>query len=157
MTSPAPINHKCSIVKTRLKYLSHLVEEEGNRPMPQHLQIIQDCPVPTTWKRPYVQYFAVITALLTEMLLPAKKYSWDTNMQNAFEEVPFPRVPRPHTNSHNPPSVFTNVSQEGIGAEHCVIDYSSAKLGNTTNHYDVNEREYLPILWAIKRYLVHLV
>lgn len=169
-------NRKCHIGKAQVKFLGHLVDEHGSRPTPDQLALIDEYPVPSTrkqvrkffglinWLREFIRDFATVTAPLTDLLSPAKPFRWSVTHQHCFEEIKIRFQECPQLARHDPLGhlyLQTDASELGIGAvlyqinddgERRIIDFSSAKLGPVERRYDVNERECLAAVWAIKRY-----
>ena len=71
---------KCHFGKTKLEYLGHIVTRDGNQAQPEHIQAIKESKPPRTrkelrsfhgtcgWLREYIPHFAIIAALLTDLL-----------------------------------------------------------------------------------------
>lgn len=173
-------NHKCHIGKPQIKFLGHIVNEEGNKPDREQLRLIEEYSPPRTrkqvrkffglinWLREYIQDFAVITAPLTALMSPNVKFTWTPAAAQSFTNIKASFRACKTLARHDPSKpiyVQTDASEQGIGAvlfqlgekgEYHILEYSSAKFGPVERRYDVNERECLAVVWAFKRYRPYL-
>ncbi|XP_063217106.1 uncharacterized protein LOC134527946 [Bacillus rossius redtenbacheri] len=149
--------HKCRLGARELQFLGHLVNAEGCRPLPEHLDLIAAKQAPRTRKQ--LQRL-LVTAPMTDFLSPKTKYRWTAEADHALNTVK--RLFREsHTLARLRPDeplyLQTDASQVGMGAilyqlgpdgERRVIEYASAKFGPAARRYDVNEQECLAVVWA---------
>ncbi|XP_025830531.1 uncharacterized protein K02A2.6-like [Agrilus planipennis] len=171
---------KCVFGSRTITYLGHCISAEGNSPLPSHLGKISEAPVPTTckelkkflglcnWLREYLPRFAEISAPLTDLLSPRKKWNWTLVCQQAFEQIKslMQQPLRLHRPDFNKTFILqTDASKQGAaavlyqegpeGTKH-IISYASTRFNPTEQAYHSNEQECLAIVWAIKKYRPYL-
>ena len=154
---------KCAWFQQRVKYLGHLVTTEGIYPLYENIRKVLEFPVPqdvpqlrsfmglASYYRKYIQYFAHIVELLTEMTKKNKTWSWGSEEQKAFDTIksklvnpPILKYPRYDT----PFTLFTDASDKCIGAvlsqvqdgQEVVIAYGSRKLIPAELNYSTSEK-----------------
>lgn len=170
---------KCHLGQTALKYLGHIITQDGNQPQPEQLTQIRQATNPRSrkelrsflglcnWLREYIPKFAEIAAPLTDLLSGKTRFKWSPTQQAAMEKIqeafekPLElKRPIPDT----PFVLQTDASGIGIAAvlyqqtetERRVISYASARLSPAETRYHINEQECLAVVWAIKRYRPYL-
>ena len=90
---------KCSLFKTQVAFLGHLVSEHGIDPMPDKLQAIKDWPTPkclrdvrafyglASYYRRFVKSFATKSEALTRLMRKNATFCWTSEAQQAFENL----------------------------------------------------------------------
>lgn len=90
---------KCHFCKKELRYLGHLINEDGIQTDPEKVRAIVEFPEPRTikslrsflgvasWYRRFVNNFAKISAPLTRLLRKDAKWSWGKEQQSAFDSL----------------------------------------------------------------------
>lgn len=159
-----------------IKYLGHILDEEGIKPDPEKIEPIMSYPTPKTvkevrrllgmvgWYRRFIKDFSTITAPITELLKKDKvKFVWTGGAAKALENLKRALVTTPilATPDYSLPFVVqTDASDVGLGAvltqeinnEERVIAYMSVKLSAAERKYHVTERECMAVLIAIEKF-----
>jgi len=173
---------KCSLFKTEIKFLGHLVNESGIKPLPDKLEAIKYWPVPRcvretkafyglcSYYRKFIKNFAQIAHPLTNLTKKFVRFSWSDAEQNSFEQLksalldaPILAYPHPHVEC----IVDTDVSGVAIGG--CVsqviegterpIAFFSRVLSDSQTKYCPTKRELLAAVLTLqhfRHYLLHV-
>lgn len=90
---------KCNFFMSMIKYLGHIISENGVRPDPDKINVVLKYPVPETPKqikaflglvgyyRRFIPNFAVIANPLNNLLRKDVPFNWDKEHVNAFEKL----------------------------------------------------------------------
>ncbi|XP_070140317.1 uncharacterized protein [Drosophila kikkawai] len=90
---------KCSFFQRSLKYLGHVISESGIHTDPDKIAAIRELQPPTnvrelrrclgvaSWYRRFVPNFAAIVEPISTLLRKGRKWSWDTEQEQAFETL----------------------------------------------------------------------
>ncbi|XP_063228311.1 uncharacterized protein LOC134534120 [Bacillus rossius redtenbacheri] len=90
---------KCHVGAAELEYLGHIVDAEGFRSLPKHLNLIESKPTPRTrtqlqklmdllnWLRSLIPHFASITAPMMDLLSPKLRFQWTSGADAALDAV----------------------------------------------------------------------
>lgn len=172
---------KISRVKSKfcmqsIKYLGHILDEEGVKPDPDKIDPIVSYPAPKTvkevrrllgmvgWYRRFIKDFSTLTAPITDLLKKDKlNFTWTDTAAEAFERLKVALVSSPILATPDytlPFTVQTDASDVGLGAvltqeianEERVIAYMSVKLSAAERKYHVTERECMAVLVAIEKF-----
>lgn len=88
---------KCNLLDTKVKYLGHVVSEEGITTDPEKISAVKNWPTPKSKKqirnflgfcsyyRTFVKGFSFLTKPLYNLTEDNVKFSWDESCQDAFE------------------------------------------------------------------------
>ena len=165
---------KCDFFKKELKYLGHIVSEEGILTDPEKISAIQELKAPTnvrelrrclgmaSWYRRFVPDFAKIVEPLTSLLKKGKHFRWLDIQEIAFQELKKRLTEAPVLTCPDFNSRFflqTDASDYGLGAlltqeidgVEKVIAYASRHLNQAEKNYSATEKECLAIIWAIRK------
>lgn len=169
---------KCEFVRSSLKYLGYVVDENGLRTDEGKIEAIANYPQPVTmtqlrrfigmasWYRRFVLNFASIAAPLTDLLkgkLRKGKLVWNTEALNAFEQLKVALCSTPVLASPDfnlPFTIQTDASDKGLGGiltqgegkNERVIAYASRALKSAEKHYTVTEKECLAVVFAVEKF-----
>ena len=171
---------KCSLLKSQVTYLGHIITEQGIIPSPKKIQAVADFGTPTNPKqvkqwlgltgyfRRFVADYATIAAPLTELTKPSCRFKW-TNVENESFLTLKARLMNPpilaHPNVNQPYTVTADASSYGVGAilsqknekgEEHVISYYSKKLSPTQRNYSATDLELLACSLAIDQFRPYL-
>ncbi|XP_076300585.1 uncharacterized protein LOC143218903 [Lasioglossum baleicum] len=163
---------KCHFAHERLKYLGHVVDQEGLHTDPEKVAAVTLLAPPTgvkelrrflgllSWYRRFLPDVSRVAAPLTELLTKKAKWRWEAPQQKAFDqlrqqltEAPILAVP----NWERPFTLQTDASQEGLAAVltqesdngERVIAYASRTLNHAERNYSTTELECLAVRWGI--------
>ena len=167
---------KCQWVQTSVKYLGHIISEEGIRPDSAKIRAVQEFPAPTSrtlvkkflgmtsYYRRFVPNYASIVKPLTQLTKTrgqAKVFRWNEEAQRAFEDLkkalltePILRLP----DFDRQFVVYTDASDYGLGAVlaqnfadgEAVVSYASRQLSSSERNYSTIQKECLAIVWALQ-------
>lgn len=170
---------KCKFCKLELKYLGHVVNEQGIQTDPEKVRAIAEFPKPTTvralraflglasWYRRFVENFAKITPPLTKLLRKGIKWEWKDSQDRAFQRLKDKLCHTPVLacpNFEYPFVLQVDASDEGLGAAltqqlkqgEVVIAYGSRLLTEGERKFTVTEKECLALVWAVKKFRPYL-
>ncbi|KAH8320338.1 hypothetical protein KR059_003817, partial [Drosophila kikkawai] len=162
-----------------LKYLGHVISESGIHTDPDKIAAIRELQPPTnvrklrrclgvaSWYRRFVPNFAAIVEPISTLLRKGRKWSWDTEQEQAFETLKTRLTEAPVLACPDITQKFslqTDASDHGLGAVllqsidgvERVIAYASRRLTRAEENYSVTEKECLAILWAIRKMRCYL-
>lgn len=166
---------KCHFAQRQLRYLGHIISENGVATDPDKIQAVVQWPVPqsvkelqsflglTGYYRRFVKYFGIISRPLTDLLCKGAVYVW-TDVQNqafaalkqALTSAPVLGLP----DFNKPFSVETDASGTGIGAVLMQgghpLAYLSKALGPRSQGLSTYEKEYMAILLALEHWRSYL-
>lgn len=175
---------KCEFFKDRLKFLGHIISDEGIEPDDEKIKAVKEWKQPDTPKkaasfvglagyyRRFVKDFARIARPLHRYM--AGKVDWGPSQVEAFEELkkrlctaPILRLPE-HPDSGNKLVVTTDACGECLGGvleEYSpdgkllgVVAYFSYALNGSELNYPVREKEFYAVVKALRLwrpYLMH--
>ena len=88
---------KCEFAKDKVEYLGHIVSAQGVHPDPKKVSVIKDWPSPKSvqelqhflgmanFYRRFMEKFALVAQLLTDLLVQDHPFEWTDKEQRAFE------------------------------------------------------------------------
>ena len=165
---------KCHFAQNSIKYLGHVVSENGIETDPDKVAAIEKIPPPrnvrevrqilgaASWYRRFIGGFSELITPLTRLLKKDQKWSWSTEEQKAFEKLKTALTTAPVLacpNFKHPFILQTDASEKGIGTaliqridskEH-VIAYASRTLQKAEQNYSTTEKECLAIVWGVQK------
>jgi len=170
---------KCSFIKRSLVYLGHVISEEGIHTDPDKISAVRRLSPPTTckelrrclgiasWYRRFVPNFASVVQPMSLLLKKGKKWQWEQEQQDAFEELKrkLTEAPVLACPDFNEKFVLqTDASDIGLGAvltqkiqgEERVIAFASRRLIAAEENYSATEKECLAIIWTIRKLRCYL-
>ena len=170
---------KCNFAQREVKYLGHIVSAAGVRPDPTKIEAVSTYPVPNNVKelrqflglanyyRRFVADYSNVAALLHRLLTKENGFHWDSNCQNAFEELKNRLVSPPilaFPDFKEKFVLYTDASDSAIGAvlsqiqegKERVIAYWSRQLQKAERNYSTTEKEALAAVAAIKEFYPYL-
>ena len=170
---------KCILFQKSVKFLGHIVSEEGIHTDPEKVKAVQDWPVPRNVKevksflglcsyyRKFVQGFADIARPMHHACKKGTKFIWTETCQESFDKLkqaltspPILIYPIPgkqfilDTDASNF-AVGAVLSQEVDGKEH-VIAYMSKALHKHEISYCTTRKELLAVVTALKNFHPYL-
>ena len=166
---------KCQFGQKEIKFLGHIISEEGCRPCPDNLSAIHDMKRPTNVKevrrflgmcgfyRKHIKAYAKIAIPLTNLLREKVPFSWSTECQSSFEQLKQALATTPvlvKADMSKPFELFTDASLDHVGAVlmqnhdgHLKpIGYFSKKMKPVEQRYSTTDREALGIILACRRF-----
>ena len=171
---------KCRFAQRKVHYLGHVVSAAGVEPDPAKVEAISSYPAPrdvrevrqflgmANYYRRFVKNFSQIASPLYELTKKtAKGFSWNTDCQDAFDDLKSRLLAPPILAYPDFSKLFlvhTDASASAIGgilSQHNeegeqVIAYWSRQLSKAERNYSTVEREALAAVAAIKEFYPYL-
>jgi hypothetical protein len=160
---------KCSFSHTQLKYVGHIVSEEGIKADPAKTSTVEDWPVPSSvadvrqftgfanYFRKYIKAYSAMASPLTNLTRKSTAFVWGKEQQDAFQAVKYALTHSPvlvMPDFTKPFEVWCDASKLGLGAlllqEGRPVAYESRKLKPAEVNYGVGEQELLAVVHALK-------
>lgn len=167
---------KCELVKSKVKFLGHIVSEKGSSPDPKNLKAITEMMPPKNVKevrrfigmcsfyRKFVPNFSKLASPITNLTRNSLAFNWTSSCQEAFEclkgklqeppilvkyEPELPLVLITDASNYSVGGVLHQVQPEG-GVK--PLGYFSRKLNNCEGRYSVTDKEALGIVLACRHF-----
>jgi len=163
-----------------VKYLGHIVGEGVVRTDPEKIAAMTEFPLPKSlkalrrflgmvgWYRKFVNNFAAVSAPLTDLLKPKRKFSMTPEGQQAFEKLKEMLSSAPVLRSPDfsrPFYIHCDASKTGVGGvlvqksengDEFPIAFVSKKLNKAQKNYSVTEQECLAAIICVKRFRAYV-
>jgi hypothetical protein len=171
---------KCLFFKKEVKYLGHIITEDGVAPDPAKTEAVRNYPVPTTkrgvrsflgfagYYRRLIRDFAKIAKPLHDIAAEYKPFTWSDSQQNSFETLKnallsaevlaFPNFAIPftlHVDASDTALGAVLVQADNNGVEH-PIAFASRVLSENEAKWCATERECLAMVWAVEHFEPYL-
>ena len=166
---------KCNFGQKEIKFLGHLISEEGCKPCPENISAIHQMKPPSNVKevrrflgmcgfyRKHVENYAKISVPMTNLLRGKEKFQWTPECQSSFEQLKAALTTAPvlvKAQVNQPFELHTDASQDHVGAVLMQrhggslkpIGYFSKKLKPVEQRYSTTDREALGIILACRRF-----
>ena len=167
---------KCELVKDHVKFLGHVVSEEGSLPDSSNLKAIEEMRAPKnvrdvrrfvgmcSFYRKFVPKFSQIVSPLTELTKSSVAFVWSDRCQAAFDNLKEQLRAPPVLASYNPelPLVLvTDASDTCVGGvlhqgqpsgELKPLGYFSKKMSPCETRYSVTDKEALGIVLSCRHF-----
>ncbi len=167
---------KCSIGQREVKFLWHILSEEGFRPDPGNVEAIVNMKPPTNVKetrrflgmvgfyRKHIDHFSNLAAPLTDLTRKNKPFTWTVDCQRAFEDLKDKLVTSPilvranlskrfiletDASQHHVAAVLLQYDDEGLPR---AVGYFSKKLIQAEVRYSATNMEALAIVMASRQF-----
>jgi hypothetical protein len=159
---------KSSFAQKEIKYLGHIVIEQGIRPDPKKVEAVQTWPVSenvqdvksflglVNYFRKVIEHYSEIAVPLTNLTKKSHPWVWTGRCQDAFEllkqkltKAPLLRTP----DESLPYEVVTDASDLGLDGvllqEGQPVAFESRKLNDAELNYQTTEKEMLAVVHAL--------
>jgi hypothetical protein len=166
---------KSSFAQKEIKYLSHIVNEQGIRPDPKKVEGVQTWPVPknvhdvksflglVNYFRKFIEHYSEMAVPLMNLMKKSHPWVWTGRCQDAFEllkqkltEAPLLRTP----DESFPYEVVTDASDLDLGGvllqEGQPVAVESRKLNDAELNYQTTEKEMLAVVHALRVWRCYL-
>ena len=171
---------KCEWGKTKVKYVGHIISQNGIEPDPEIINKVKDCKPPNSIKqlqsflglanyyRKFIHGFAEIAFPLNKIIRKDLLFLWGTEQQNAFELLKQKLITTPilrYPDINKPYKLMTDASGVAIGAvlgqiddvgNEYVIAYASRTLKDAEKNYATIELECLAIMFAVTKFRTYI-
>ena len=174
------LNHKCEISRSQVKFLGHIIGEDGIKPDPDKVSAILTMTAPTdvaslrrflgmtNQMNKFTPNLAELTKPLRDLLSNKAQWLWGAAQETAFQKIKQELTKSPTLawyDVHKMTKVSADASSYGIG---CVIlqkhgehwkpaAYASRSLSDTEQRYAQIEKEALAVTWACEKFAELLV
>ena len=171
---------KCHLFRRKVKYLGHVVSEDGIQTDPDKTEAIRNWEQPTTvsniraflglcsYYRKFVPNFATLAKPLIKMTEKSSKFEWGPEQQESWMKLKQKLTTAPVLVYPDPEATFvldTDASDQGIGAvlsqvtdgQEQVVAYGSRVLTKQERKYCVTRRELLAVVYFMKYFRHYLV
>ena len=169
----------CTLARTSVTFLGHLVSEEGLQPDPRLLESIQEIQPPTSvtqvrsflglvgYYRRFIKGFSKIAAPLNNLLETNKPFAWTEECTKGYQELKDLLLKEPvvaYQDFTVPFRLYTNASNIGLGAILAqkqkgreIICCLSRMLNKSEQIYSATKKECLAVVWGIKNFRNYLI
>lgn len=168
---------KCEFLRHEVKYLGHIITENGVKPDPEKISCVMNYPIPSNAKevksflgligyyRRFIKDFSKIAKPLTNLLKKDQPLwsLWSHKCKDAFETFRHILTNKPlhqYADFARPFNITTDASNVAIGAilsqgeigTDLPISYASRTINKAETNYNTTEKELLAIIWAVKQF-----
>ena len=166
---------KCSFLKSETKFLGHIINSEGIKPLPEKIEKIKNYPRPKNVKdvqsflglvgyyRKFIKNFAKIAGPLHELTSKGHVFTWSKNQEDAFATLRDALIKPPilaYPDYEKPYYLETDASNEAAGYilsqkfdnKLKPIAYSGKRLNCHQKNYDTTEKEALAIVLGFQQF-----
>jgi hypothetical protein len=166
---------KCKFMQKELKFLGHILTEEGIKPDPAKVQTLQDWPFPDSalgvmqflglanYFRKFIPDFSRVAAPLYHLTKKTTSFQKGEETQQSFEAIKSLLANPPllaYPNPDLPYELISDASVTGCGAvlvqEGRPIAYFSSKFSSAERNYTTGEQELLGLIKALKEWRCYL-
>ena len=171
---------KCFLFQRSVKFLGHIVSEQGVSCDPDKISAVQNCERPTnktearhflglaSYYRRFIPHFATIAAPLHALTSTHTKFSWSDECEEAFNQLKTLLTTAPVLSFPNPDEgefiLDTDASNVGLGAvlsqlqqgRETVIAYASRSLSATERKYCTTNKELLAVRYFVEYFKPYL-
>lgn len=166
---------KCSLFARQVKYLGHIISEQGIETDPEKVEIVKHWPEPvnktqvrsfiglSSYYRKFIPNFARIAQPLHKLTEASVPFKWTDECQDAFQLLKDRLISAPiltHPDFTKPFILDTDASQYAMGAalsqlqdgQERVVAYASKVLSKSEKKYCVTRKELLAVVTFIKHF-----
>ena len=171
---------KCAFRKTQLKFLGHIVDQDGIRADPDKTKAIIEMEIPTNISElrrfmGMVNHLGKFSSQLAELTQPIRQllskktaWLWGPDQQKSFDAVK-QELAKPTVLALYDPNALTKVSADassyGLGAvlmqkqnsQWKPIAYASRSMNETEQRYAQIEKEALATTWACEKFSTYIL
>ena len=170
---------KCEFFKRRIKYLGHIVSDQGIEVDKSKIQDLGDWPIPrtvtdvksflgfTNYYRKFIKGYANMAKPINKLISGENarkkkaRVPWPTECHTAFEALKAACMDTPvlaYADYTKPFNLYTDASDKGLGAvlaqvqedgKERPIAYASRALSQSEGNYDAHKLEFLALKWSI--------
>ena len=172
---------KCRFFRTHVRYLGHLITNEGISTDPEKVKDLLDRPTPTNkaellsftaaaaWYRRFIPGFSAIVSPLHQLTLQKTEWKWDDNAEDAFNHLRQLLTHAPilqQADLSKPFKLYTDASDFALGAVlvqgdsvegERPIEFASRRLVGAEIRYTTTEKEALAVVWALEKFKGYVV
>ena len=166
---------KCEFLKTEVKFLGHLLTQDGISMQKEKVEALQAWETPfttakqvksflgaTAWYQAYIAHYATMAAPLYEITSTKRTFVWTESCERAVQQLKEALLTAPvlvRWQDEKPTRVITDASKVGIGAvleqQHQdgwrPVSFWSRKLRAPELNYSATDLEWLAVVMAVTR------
>ncbi|CAH2093702.1 unnamed protein product [Euphydryas editha] len=167
---------KRSFTREQVKYLGHVISQEGISPDDDKVRAVLDMKEPNnlqqlrtflqtcSWFRKFIPDFARVSEPLTRLTRKSQTWIWGSDQAGAFKSLKELLTTAPiliQPDYSKPFILRTDASNFALGAcllqgesppDERPIEYASRLLTPAERNYSTTEREALAVVWAVERF-----
>ncbi|KAL7291593.1 hypothetical protein TKK_0014634 [Trichogramma kaykai] len=166
---------KCNLLERKVRYLGHILSEEGLQVDPKKTEAVVRFPTPKTVKnvrqfiglagyyRRFIEKFATIAKPLFKLLQKDTPFIWNEKAQKAFDTLKtcltttpvlaFPKLDEPYNITTDASGYAVGgVLSQGEPGKDRPIAYTSRALRGPELNYEVYEKEALAIIHSVEQF-----
>lgn len=171
---------KCVLFRKKIKYLGHLLSEQGIAPHKDNTTPVQTLKAPTSvsevrsflgmvgYYRKFIRNFACRAKPLTNLTREGAFFKWGQNEQAGFEDLRDALAGRDvlaYPDFTKPFELTTDACNYGMGAvlaqrdaQNCVrpVAFAAKTFGTAEENYPITEKELCAVVWACNHFRVYL-
>ena len=170
---------KCDLIKTSVKFLGHVVSENGLQPNPELIAALYQTPIPKTFKqvksfiglatyyRKFIKNFGIIAAPLNSVKDTGKSIDWTNESQVAYDtlrDILASDLVLIIPNLEEPFILATDSCDYGMGSvlaqlrndNERPVAYFSKSFTKTERNYSVSEKELFAIVASMEHFKHYL-
>ena len=172
---------KCTFGSRQVRYLGHLISEDGVKPDPTKIEAVQNLSTPNSIKsarhfvglasyyRRFIKGFSTIAAPLTDLTKKNAHFEWSEACELAFKTLKALLCSAPVLSYPNLAQAFIlqmDASDFGLGAissqkdesgNEKVVAYASRTLTDGERKFSATEKEALAVVFGTKQFRVYLL
>ena len=168
-------SRKMELKKSEVKFMGHIISEDGLKPDPAKVEAVEEMPKPTCKQQVlsllgFVNYLSRFLPRLAEVAQPLRdltaknaKFTWAKQHDKAFQEIKKLVVNHPvlkYYDSNAEVTLQCDASEKGLGAvllqNGQPVAFASKILSPTERRYAQIEKECLAIVFACQRFSQYL-
>ena len=173
-------HQKCTLARTSMTFLGHLVSEEGLWPDPRLLESIREIQPPSSvaqvrsflglvgYYRRFIKGFSKIAALLNKLLEKNIPIIWTEECTKAYQELKDLLLKEPvvaYPDFSVPFRLYTNASNIGLGAilaqkqegRERILCCPSRTINKSEQNYSATKKECPAVVWGIEYFRNYLI
>ena len=170
---------KCEFLRHEVKYLGHVISENGVKPDPKKIEAVSNFPRPRKSKnikqflrlagyyRRFIPNFSKVAKPLTQLLKKDVAFKWTENQENAFNTLKTALITEPilqYPDFSQPFNLTTDASGYAVGGilsqgpigKDLPIAYASRLLNPAEQNYSTIEKECLAIVYSAMHFRPYL-
>ena len=172
---------KCAFAVAKLRFLVHVISQQGVQMDPEKVRIIMEMPRPNSvpdiksflgmasYYRNFVENFSKIAQPLNKLTPKDEPFVWSRDQEEAFVTLKNRMSTQPivcHYDHQLPVELRTDACGHAIGAillhvfpdkTRRVIAFASRSLTKCEPNYAITEKECLAIVWAVEKFRMYLL
>ena len=162
---------KCKYKTTEVRYVGHVLTDQGLKPDPAKVKAITDMPSPTNveelqrfmgmvkYLAKFIPHLSEKTAVLNDLLRKDTAWTWESQQAQALKAIKDEianATTLTYYDVNKPVTLTCDASQSGLGAaclqDNRVVSFASRAMTDTEKRYSQIEKELLAVRFACNRF-----